>query len=45
MTQQQHILNKDSTTQQRERLNNTTKGKTQQHNIEKDSNSLDKLKI
>ena len=28
-----------------QRLNSTTKGNTQQHNIEKDSNRLDKLKI
>jgi len=28
-----------------QRLNSTTKGNTQQHNIETDSNKLDKLKI
>ena len=43
MTQQKYIyiyiyIWKDSIRHLKQRLNNTTKGKTQQHNIEKDSN-------
>ena len=37
------LRNQRNMTQQR--LNSTTKGNTQQHNIETDSNKLDKLKI
>ena len=43
MIEQQNIW-KDLTRHFKQRLNNTTKGKTKQHNTKKDSNRLEKLK-